>query len=219
MKVCNKCGVSDFLDSGHCRPCQKKRSADWYARNNDKAIAAAKKWKAANHEKVKQGAKVYRDATKDRAKELGKKWAAANQEKVLAKMKRYYERHQEKCRERSRDYYARFPEKAAESRKAYRSTPEYKAVNQNNRTKKKERLAGNGRLSQGLAAKLFALQKGKCACCRLPLGDNYHLDHIMPLALGGANEDWNIQLLRQRCNNQKHAKHPIDFMQSRGLLC
>lgn len=40
----------------------------------------------------------------------------------------------------------------------------------------------------------------------------------MPLALGGANEDWNIQLLRQRCNNQKKAKHPVDFMQSKGYL-
>jgi 5-methylcytosine-specific restriction endonuclease McrA len=52
----------------------------------------------------------------------------------------------------------------------------------------------------------------------LPLGDNYHIDHIMPLALGGSNTDDNIQLLRQRCNNQKCAKHPVDFMQSRGFL-
>lgn len=55
-------------------------------------------------------------------------------------------------------------------------------------------------------------------CCGLPLGDNYHIDHIMPLALGGSNTDDNIQLLRQRCNNQKCAKHPVDFMQSRGFL-
>jgi 5-methylcytosine-specific restriction endonuclease McrA len=50
------------------------------------------------------------------------------------------------------------------------------------------------------------------------LGDNYHLDHIVPLAIGGTNTDDNIQLLRQKCNQQKSAKHPIDFMQSRGFL-
>ena len=79
-------------------------------------------------------------------------------------------------------------------------------------------LSNKGVLTNGLTAKLFVLQKGLCPCCAQPLGDNYHLDHIMPLALGGSNTDDNIQLLRQRCNRQKHAKHPIDFMQSRGFL-
>lgn len=54
--------------------------------------------------------------------------------------------------------------------------------------------------------------------CGKPLGDAYHLDHVMPLALGGSNTDDNMQLLRDRCNLQKHAKHPVDFMQERGFL-
>lgn len=64
-------------------------------------------------------------------------------------------------------------------------------------------------------------KNGKCKACSKAshsVGDNYHLDHIMPLALGGPNTDDNIQLLRQRCNNQKSKKHPVDFMQSRGNL-
>lgn len=79
------------------------------------------------------------------------------------------------------------------------------------------RCAG-GKLSKGIVSKLFKLQKGKCPCCKQVLGDNYHLDHIIPLYLGGSNTDDNMQLLRQRCNNQKNKKHPIDFMQSRGFL-
>ena len=66
--------------------------------------------------------------------------------------------------------------------------------------------------------KLSTIQKGKCACCALPLGKDFHLDHKMPLALGGANEDSNIQLLRRECNIKKAAKHPINFMQERGFL-
>lgn len=73
-------------------------------------------------------------------------------------------------------------------------------------------------LSKGIVEKLFKLQKGMCPCCTMPLGDNYHLDHIVPLFLGGSNTDANVQLLRQRCNNQKNKKHPVDFMQSRGFL-
>jgi len=35
---------------------------------------------------------------------------------------------------------------------------------------------------------------------------------------GGSNTDDNMQLLRKLCNLQKHAKHPVDFMQERGFL-
>ena len=64
----------------------------------------------------------------------------------------------------------------------------------------------------------MVLQKGLCPCCRKPLGNDYHMDHIIPLALGGSNGDNNIQLLRSECNLEKQAKHPVDFMQSRGFL-
>lgn len=76
----------------------------------------------------------------------------------------------------------------------------------------------SGKLSVGLKNKLFVLQKGKCPCCNQPLGNDYHLDHIMPLSLGGTNTDDNIQLLRASCNRQKWAKHPVDFMSTRGFL-
>jgi 5-methylcytosine-specific restriction endonuclease McrA len=65
-----------------------------------------------------------------------------------------------------------------------------------------------GKLSDGLRIKLFENQKGLCACCGELLGSNYHLDHRMPLALGGANEDWNMQLLTATCNMKKGKKHP-----------
>jgi 5-methylcytosine-specific restriction endonuclease McrA len=79
-------------------------------------------------------------------------------------------------------------------------------------------LEAGGTLSKGLRTKLFDLQRGKCACCGKPLGNDFHLDHIVPLKLGGSNTDDNIQLLRAACNMQKGAKDPIEFMQSRGNL-
>lgn len=110
-----------------------------------------------------------------------------------------------------------FPDKEREKKIRWKSeNPERDRIH--SQTKRARRRKLGGKLSIGLSKKLFEAQRGKCACCGLPLGDNYHLDHIMPLALGGANEDWNIQLLRQHCNNKKHAKHPIDFMQSKGYL-
>lgn len=86
---------------------------------------------------------------------------------------------------------------------------------QNRRARK---VAGGGTISHDIVDKLMTLQQGKCPCCGKSLDAGFHVDHIMPLALGGSNTDDNIQLLTPACNREKNAKHPIDFMQSRGFL-
>lgn len=54
---------------------------------------------------------------------------------------------------------------------------------------------------------LWIQQKGRCAGCTKDLR-NYHVDHKMPLALGGRNDRRNLQLLCPRCNLSKGALHP-----------
>lgn len=137
----------------------------------------------------------------------------------------------QKLRDRSRAYYAANAEKIKEaaakrralnpeeprrqSREWFAKNPEKRVIYQQNRDAKKNK---SGKLSPDLISKLFKLQRGKCPCCKQSLGDDYHLDHKMPLALGGSNTDDNMQLLTATCNMQKHKKHPVDFMQSRGFL-
>ena len=212
--------VKPFLgDDMNAEERRKETKRRYYERNKQLVIDRAKAWKAANKDKVAAGAKVYRDSHKEEMKALVDAWAAKFPEKRREIARRYYERNAEKCRERARLYYKAFPEKAAESRYKYRARPEYKAINQNCMMRRRRRIAINsGNLSRGIAEKLLVAQKGRCACCGEKLGVDYHLDHIIPLALGGGHEDSNIQLLHSRCNLQKHAKHPIDFMQQRGFL-
>lgn len=130
------------------------------------------------------------------------RWRESNPEKHAAANSRWYKANQKKVNAWNARWKKAHPEKV-------------RTHNQNRRAKKRE---AGGTLSPNLAEKLFKLQRGKCACCGLPLGDDYHLDHIVPLALGGSNTDDNIQLLRATCNLQKQDKHPVDFMQSKGLL-
>lgn len=79
------------------------------------------------------------------------------------------------------------------------------------RNKEAKRRAAKGKLSNNIEKILFAEQMGVCTCCGNMLGDNYHLDHIMPLSLGGTNTDNNVQLLRAECNLKKGAMHPDDW--------
>lgn len=130
-------------------------------------------------------------------------WSKANPERKKAKNAKWYADNPERMKELKANWQADNPEARRVSR-------------QNRRARKRD---GGGKLSNGLPDRLIKLQRGKCACgCKQPLGDDYHLDHIMPIALGGTNTDDNMQLLRATCNLQKSAKHPVDFMQQKGFL-
>ena len=153
-------------------------------------------------EKEKETQEKWINANRQRLNAYKRKWQAENREKVMAYQRKYGGKNKEKIKAAATTWRRNHPE-AMRLKELQRRAREKKC---------------GGRLSLGLADKLFKLQRGKCPCCGLPLGADYHMDHKMPLALGGMNTDDNIQLLRALCNTQKQAKHPIDFMQSRGFL-
>jgi hypothetical protein len=63
-----------------------------------------------------------------------------------------------------------------------------------------------------LISGVFHRDKGRCQNCYKDLtgvtnlGAKIHLDHIMPLALGGSNDPTNVQLLCSECNSRKGGK-------------
>lgn len=74
------------------------------------------------------------------------------------------------------------------------------------------------KLPYGTVPRIGELQRWKCAICAVSVREKYHVDHIMPLAKGGEHTPANLQLLCPSCNVRKSAKHPVDYMQSRGFL-
>lgn len=75
-----------------------------------------------------------------------------------------------------------------------------------------------GRLPRGTVKFLLEKQRCRCAICTKSIKAAYHVDHIMPLALGGMHEPLNIQILCPTCNVRKNAKHPIRYAQELGRL-
>lgn len=199
MKTCSKCGgikpKTEF--SNHSRKRDGLNSSCKACAN-----AAGAAYYAANTDKVKARNAAWNSANPEKAKENSAAYRAANSKKVKASAAARYAANSEKVNAKNAAWRAANPEAC-------------RIIKQNRRA----RIRGDGgTLSKGLAERLFKLQRGKCACCGKPLGDDCHLDHIMPISLGGKNEDSNVQLLRSTCNLQKKARHPIDFMQSRGFL-
>lgn len=214
MKTCTKCNktkpVSAFGNHrkthdglrSSCKECAKTEGAAWYVANSERKRLSCAKYYAENLEKRREYAAQY---------------YIKNAEKKREYYREYYLKNAERKREYSAKWYAENKERhSVVGAKWNSNNQEKRRAHSNNRRARKQH--GCGKLSNGIANKLYTLQGGKCVCCGKPLGDNYHLDHIMPLALGGPNTDDNMQLLRAECNQQKHAKHPIDFMQQRGYL-
>jgi len=156
---------------------------------------------------------------------------------VKLQKKRYAERYPEKERARNTRKCARrrarrkaedpigYAEKRRAANARYREKNPEKVRAQRARSnaiwngKRRALLLGTGgRISSGIADRLGKIQKWRCVVCLKDLSDGYHIDHIFPLALGGRHEDSNLQLLCPSCNLSKGAKHPVDFMRSRGFL-
>lgn len=205
IKFCNKCGCeTDRLKNGDCRPCNARRCKERYAimSNSPEEKEKRRQYRLKNAESACLKSKLWRINNPEKKASANKKWAQENQDKVKLSNLKYLNANRELLNAKNLAWAKANPENARRAAHARRA----------------RKMATGGELSNGISANLFKLQRGKCPCCKQPLGDDYHLDHIMPLYLGGSNTDDNIQLLRATCNRQKHTKHPIDFMQQRGFL-
>lgn len=244
LNTCKSCGeIKDIvlfkkdkaIKSGYkstCKECAKKSAKEWYVNNLDQAKESRSNWRLLNLKKlsdqnklryiknadsIKENVRIYRINNIEKVNASINKWVKENPEKMKMYRLKYREKNAEKLRLVANIKYAENPKIFNDRNKAWaRSNRNKTRVYCQNR-RARVHLSG-GKLSPELATKLYVLQKGKCPCCGNLLGKNYHMDHIIPLINGGLNIDENIQLLRQRCNNQKHSKDPIDFMQSRGFL-
>ena len=192
VKPCIKCGAQDRNAQGNCRPCRLAHSKNWHQRNPDKVAKSIKQ---------------------RQIKPCGKCGAVDRYESGPCKpcqLSRSKNRDKDARRKSDLKYLSKNREAHAERLKAWRKNNPEKA-RERERSKDARRRGAFGKLSKGIEKKLFEQQGGLCVCCKQELGDNYHLDHIMPLALGGTNTDDNVQLLIAKCNLRKSAKHPDEW--------
>ena len=175
-------------------------------------------YRVANKDRLAANGRAWRDANPERCSALGRAWIERNKERASAVRKSWKKANPQKVKAYKAKSRALNPEKWKRWGQEWRAKrPGIKAIYQQNRLAKLRR--NGGVLSSDIRERLMENQRGICIACHRKLSQKTaHLDHVMPIALGGANEDWNVQLLCAPCNRKKHAKHPVDFMQERGFL-
>lgn len=178
-------------------------------------------WEAVRKERVEADFRRWEEKEREFQRVFQRNLRYIEAEKLRVEKKYNKEISRIKALEDSRTSRMTAREGILDRKKARRLNGERRALEKKRIKRAKRRAkehAAPGRISNGLSSKLLESQQGKCIYCKGALGDSYELDHIMPLALGGTNEDSNIQLLCRTCNISKGHSHPIEYARKLGRL-
>lgn len=178
-----------------CKSCRAKYAAEYRNKNKEKIRNSYK-------ENKKRYAAEYRATNKEKEKKRIEDYRELNKDKILVKNSEWRKANPDVYRASATAWKKANPERVSALCRNRR------AMNRN---------ASGSHTGDDIKSLLF-LQNGKCAVCKDQVSSRYHVDHIMPLSLGGSNNKDNLQLLCPTCNMSKGAKHPADFMQSIGML-
>ena len=188
-----------------CADCKQEKPDEQFGSDKSRHDGRSVRCKPCNVKRSTGWAKN----NKERRKAISEKYRIANAEKCKASVKKS----QEKNQARISKWVEENKEKIKEYKKKWReNNKEY------HRSSKAKRRGAAGKYTREDIERLYALQFGKCACCRSAMKKDFHRDHITPIARGGTNEASNIQLLCPECNRKKGAKDPLEFMQQLGYL-
>lgn len=201
-KRCSRCGqyknanlenfpphkhTRDRLDSW-CRECRREKDR---ARSPEKRRIESAKYRSKNRAACITRTKAWREKNPTYHSEKARQWRRENQEAHLAYMRRYTKENPH----RARDWARNNPEKARAKTLRYRA--------------RKQNARGTHTAEDILA--IYEQQRGQCWWCGAPVGDDYHVDHRIPLSRGGSNAPENLVISCPYCNRSKSNKLPGDF--------
>jgi 5-methylcytosine-specific restriction endonuclease McrA len=195
-----------WTKTGKCIQCAKEE------RKSEKYLNAQKTWRKINIEKLKQDNALWRKENKDRKTENDRQWRINNIERKRENDRKYYEENKEEVLKKNRKYAKNNPEVLKKAIKKWQdNNPHLVAAISARRRARMQNAEGffTGKDIQNI----FESQNFMCVGCDSDLKNKkFHVDHIMPLSLGGSNWPTNLQILCPKCNLTKHAKHPDDWI-------
>jgi 5-methylcytosine-specific restriction endonuclease McrA len=151
----------------------------------------------------------YRNANRDKANEYAA-WYWRNHPNAKIVDAEQKEKHKESRNEYNRKYAADRPEYSRQRNAEWRAkNPD--AVRAYISSRRAREMDAEGCHTAKDIRLIFFEQNGQCCGCLGVLQKGYHVDHVMPLILGGSNWPDNLQLLCPSCNSRKNAMHPLDW--------
>jgi len=196
MHVCKKCESIERTKDNRCANCRREYARQRYSKNSIKLLSQKKLSYIENKDIINLKRRNKYKENPENIKEKSREWARNNRDKNVKRAREWRSNNLKRSRQNSKNWQKNNPE----ARKAITQTRRARKYGQGESFKKEDVIT------------LEISQKNKCVYCKVLLNGKYHIDHIMPLKLGGNNSKDNIQLLCQPCNNKKSSKHPDIFL-------
>jgi 5-methylcytosine-specific restriction endonuclease McrA len=194
-KRCSACGeVKDLADfaprgktrQGRCRACIRAALREWASKNRHRT---AEYYRRA--EKTPERKALLAAATK--------RCRAKHPERYQQRAARWYAKNAGRCIQRTKDWQARNPEGREALKEAYRARLHGSVVGDREAVKSYRKWAK-------------ATSSIPCYWCGKDTKRRQrHIDHIIPVARGGADATANLCVACPSCNQRKHCKLPEHF--------
>lgn len=199
-----KSGLSSF-----CKDCAAERRKKYYDKDKEHINKLKRKNRIRYRDKALAYDKEYYQKTKERRLEYARQYRKDNRDKLLADTREYNKTHKKENKERTQKYRKNNLEKVRQIKANYRkNNPE--AVQKHHMTRR-ARKAQNG-IFEVSKKELQKLMKGPCVSCGST--ERINIDHIIPIARGGAHSIGNLQPLCKSCNSSKIDKTMTEWKNS-----
>lgn len=208
MKTCTLCNqtkdYSEFTKhaqkkdgySSWCKPCKREKDKLATAKRKKAKAEYDKQYRKDNIEKIKSNSEAYRSTRKKAKAEYDKQYRAEKGQERLKQKRDYY--HNGNGKEMAKQWRINNPDKV-------------KANDHNTGAKRRELIKSSTLTSTDI--KTWSEEQPKlCTYCGKLCNDSYQIDHIEPLAKGGAHSIENLTITCTTCNQSKGAKQLIYWM-------
>lgn len=229
MKKCSKCKIEKDLSAfskqsrkkdglrPSCKKCCSDADAIYRSENLERERSRHSAYYKENKEAYKDRSIVWRRENPEKYKECHDSWKARNQQY----WKIHYSKNKRSYDARSKDWRLKNKSKTSVICKKWASLNPEKVL-EKSRNRRSMEAGAEGKHTAADVRAIFNNQRGLCANCHAKLlksgKQKFHVDHIMPLVLGGSNWPSNLQCLCPTCNLSKGAKHPDTWAQQHGRL-
>jgi hypothetical protein len=194
MKICSKCGT-------------KKSLYDFYvvSRKSDKRRAKCKACSSISTQVARVKNQKYYQDNKDKLKESARAYRSSRKNECNEKAKASYASRRVLALKQKQEYYLSNREKILTSTKIYRNSPAGKLVALNSRHKRRA-ISKTGDIKTSWLKDL-KFNSTNCKLCKALLTDDdvslsthRHLDHIIPVNIGGGHTMNNVRYVCKKCN-------------------